>query len=107
MMLCLAPLRPDKVAARGELLARRIHHLLFKRGTDSIGATRQKFFPILRLLAIEFLLLLVTAIPPGPFRDNLSDGWVIIALADVKAEYLSRLLRLDAPVFVIEHLVQF
>lgn len=52
-------------------------------------------------------MLLVATIPPRPPRDDLPDTLVIVALADEEAEYLCRLLWLDATILVIQYLVEF
>jgi len=103
MMLSFAPLRPDKVAARPKLLAR--HLGLVSRCRLS---TDQRLVTIcVYLLAIELLLLLVAAIPPGAPCKDLADGGVVVAFANVEAEYLGALLRLDAVVFLVEDFVKF
>ena len=92
-MLRLPPLGPNEVAAARELLAR--ENLVFSDRiyySASPLTLRQLLlfvFVVVCLLAIEFLLLLVTSVPPSAPADNLADRWVIVTFANVKAENLS------------------
>ena len=60
----------------------------------------------LKLLPVESFLLDISTIPPCAPRYDLSNRRVIITLANVEAENLRRLLRLDAIVLVVQHFVK-
>ena len=89
MVLSLAPLRPDEMAATGKLLVRK--HLLLDF-IQAVGLTHSKLgfaVMVLSFLSIKLFLFLITSIPPGTLADNLPDGWVIISLSNIESEDLS------------------
>ena len=104
MVLSLAPLRPDKVAATREFERLVCYLIVLIAGLWSSYI----YTGVIHVaLPIELLLFLGHSIPPASAADDLSDAWVIIAFTNIEPEYAWACLWLYVPVLSIKNLVQF
>ena len=94
MVLSFAPLRPDEVAPRRELLARDL--LIVERTVDTIHWVAEPcellinvFIIIAAFLSVELFLPMVATIPPGATGYDLANRGVVVSLADIETENLS------------------
>lgn len=86
VVLSLAPLSPDEMAAARKLLVRQ--NLVL---SNPVMLARYQVVSVvpLRPLPIKFLLLLVASVPPRPPADYLAHRRVVITLANIESEDLS------------------